>query len=293
MVIVDAHTHIFPPGFRRRRDELLGRDATFGELYANPSAALATAEELVGAMDDAGVDVAVVVGIGWSDPELAREANDYLLEAVTGHPGRLVGFCATNPAWGEDAVQEAERCIVAGLRGVGELHPDSQGFRLDDRATMAPLMELAQRRGVPVLVHASEPVGHRYPGKGHTTPEALMGFIQHFPQATIICAHWGGGLPFYGLMPEVAEALEHVYFDSAASPFLYDERVFSQVAQLVRPQGLLFATDYPLISPRRLLAQVRGCGLSPEAEAMVLGDNAARLLGLPQGGALPNGGAGP
>ena len=284
-MIVDAHTHIFPPGFRQRRDELLRRDATFRELYANPSAALATAEELVGAMDAAGVDVAVAVGIGWSEPELAREANDYLLEEVTRHRDRLVGFCATNPAWGDGGVQEAERCLAAGLRGVGELHPDSQGFSLDDRATMAPLMELAQRWGVPVLVHASEPVGHAYPGKGHATPEALMGLIQNFPQSTIICAHWGGGLPFYALMPEVAGALGKVYFDSAASPFLYDERVFSHVAQLVRPQGLLFATDYPLITPQRLLAQVRSCGLSPEVEAMVLGGNAARLLGLPQGGA--------
>jgi predicted TIM-barrel fold metal-dependent hydrolase len=158
---------------------------------------------------------------------------------------------------------------------------------------MAPLMEMAQRRGVPVLVHASEPVGHPYPGKGRTTPEALMGLIQDFPQATIICAHWGGGLPFYALMPEVAGALENVYFDSAASPFLYDERVFSQVAQLVRPQRLLFATDYPLIPPQRLLAQVRSCGLSPEVEAMVLGGNAARLLGLIQDGAPSTVGASP
>ena len=48
-----------------------------------------------------------------------------------------------------------------------------------------------------------------------------------------MCAHWGGGLPFYALMPEVEDSLSNVYFDSAASPFLYDASVFPTVAGLV------------------------------------------------------------
>ena len=279
-MIIDAHTHIFPPSFRERRDELLRRDATFADLYASPRADLASAEELVGAMDDAGVDVAVAVGIGWADAELAREANDYLLEATSRHPGRLVGFCAVNPAWGDAALAEVERCVGAGMKGIGELHPDTQGFRLEDEATMDALMGLATERGVPVLVHASEPVGHLYHGKGKVTPERVLRLIQGFPRATIICAHWGGGLPFYALMPEVAAALANTYFDSAASPLLYDQGIFSVAAKLVGASKLLFATDFPLVKPQRLLAQVRDSGLPTDAQEMVLGGNAARLLGL-------------
>jgi hypothetical protein len=283
-VIIDAHTHIFPPRFRQRREELLRRDATFGDLYASPRAVLASAEDLVAAMDAAGVDVAVAVGIGWTDQELAREANDYLLEAVARYPRRLVGFCAANPAWGDGALEEVERCVRAGLKGVGELHPDSQGFGLGESQTIAPLMDLARRLGVPVLVHASEPVGHQYRGKGHVTPPLVMRLVEAFPQATIICAHWGGGLPFYALMPEVAGALKNVYFDSAASPLLYNQRIFPIMAELVGPEKLLFATDFPLVQPQRLLAQVRNSGLPPDVQAMLLGGNAARLLGLGQQG---------
>ena len=286
-MIVDAHTHIFPPGFRERREELLRRDATFGELYASPRAAMASAEELLQAMDAAAVDLAVVVGIGWSDPELARKANDYVLDAVARYPRRLAGFCAASPAWGDAALVEIQRCIRAGLRGVGELHPDTQGFSLEDRAVMAPLMDLAAGLEVPVMVHASEPVGHPYRGKGSTTPQAVMKLIQHFQGVSIICAHWGGGLPFYALMPEVAASLGHVYFDSAASPFLYDGRVFSVASDLVGPEKLLFATDFPLIQPQQLLAQVRRGGLPAQAEAMLLGGNAALLLGLTREPELP------
>ena len=50
---------------------------------------------------------------------------------------------------------------------------------------------------------------------------------------TVIAAHWGGGLPFYALMPEVREALENVYFDTAASHLLYDATVYRRVIELV------------------------------------------------------------
>ena len=97
---------------------------------------------------------------------------------------------------------------------------------------------------------------HQYPGKGLTTPDKLYRFIENFQSNVIICAHWGGGLPFYALMPEVPQVLENVYFDTAASPFLYRSDVFAAVAGLVGAGKILFATDYPLIRARRLLGQV-------------------------------------
>ena len=194
-MIVDFHTHIFPKAFHDRREEYLGRDRAFGELYASPRAKMATAEDLLRVMDEDDVDRSVVMGIGWTDYALAREANDYIIESVIKYPGRLVGLGGVNPAWGDRAVQEAERCARAGLRGIGELHPDSQSFDLGDGRTMAPLMEVVKEHGLIVTTHSSEPVGHSYSGKGETRPEVLWRFIQNFPDATIVCAHWGGRPP--------------------------------------------------------------------------------------------------
>jgi predicted TIM-barrel fold metal-dependent hydrolase len=279
-MVVDGHCHILPPSFAQRRRELMARDATFAALFPSPKARLATTEGLLAAIDEAAVAQAVVMGMGWSDPELAREANDYLAQAVARYPDRLTGFCSVNPAWGEAAVAEVERCAAARLRGIGELHPDTQGFDITDRLLLAPLMDTARRLGLPVLVHASEPVGHQYPGKGRTTPGKLYRFIQNFPHNTIICAHWGGGLPFYALMPEVPQVFQNVYFDTAASPYLYRPEVFSTVVELIGADKVIFGTDYPLISHRQLLAQVQRAGLDPAAREAILGGNMARLLGL-------------
>ncbi len=197
------------------------------------------------------------------------------------HPTRLIGFAGVNPAWADGAAaKEVDRCAREGLSGIGELHPDTQGYDLGDLHVMSPLMEAVQDRGMLVTTHSSEPVGHTYQGKGEVRSVVLWRFIGNFPDATIILAHWGGGLPFYALMPEVARALENVYFDSAASPFLYSPQVFSTVASLVGAERILLGSDYGLLRPRRLIRQARESGLSAEDIAAILGGNAARLLSL-------------
>jgi hypothetical protein len=277
-LIVDFHTHIFPRWLRDERDRYLGIDATFGELYANPRARMATADNLIRAMDEDGVDKSVVMGLGWTDYGLAREVNDYIIESMRQHPERIIGFAGVNPAWGDNAVKEADRCASAGLKGVGELHPDTQGFDPGDRKVMAPLMEVARSHSLIVNIHSSEPVGHLYQGKGKTTPGVLWRFIQNFPDVTIVCAHWGGGLPFYALMPEVGESLANVYFDTAASPFLYTPDIFRVAAGLVGVDRILLASDYSLLRMKRLLAHLDESGLSEPEKEMVRGGNAVRLL---------------
>ena len=279
-MIIDSHCHILPPSFPLRHAELAAADATYRALFPTPGARMATAETLLGAMDDSGVDHAVVAGFGWDNPAVAREVNDYISDAVGNSGGRLTGFCSVNPAWGKAALGELERCAALGLRGIGELHADSQGFDITDEAVMAPVMELARDLGMPMLVHASEPAGHHYAGKGTTTPDRLYRFIKAFPDNFIIGAHWGGGLPFYGLMPEVPGELANAYFDSAASPFLYKPEIFEVVAGTIGAEKILFATDFPLIRHRRLLRQVQQANLDASAKEAILGANAARLLGL-------------
>ena len=277
-MVIDFHTHIFPSWLREQRQRYVERDATFGELYANPEAKMATAEDILEAMDEDGVDASVVMGIGWTDEGLAREVNDYIIDSTRSYPQKLIGFAGVNPVWGDRAAREAERCAMAGLRGIGELHPDSQSFDLGDEQTMAPLMEAVREHRLIVTTHSSEPVGHIYTGKGETRPEVLWRFIQNFPDATIVCAHWGGGLPFYALMPEVAEDLANVYFDTAASPFLYTSQVFSTVAGLVGANKILMGSDFPLLRARRIIRQVEQSTLSDAEKEAALGRNAARLL---------------
>ena len=279
-MIVDFHTHILPHSFQQHREDCLRRDATFAALFSSPKSKMTTVEQLIEVMDRAGVDVAAVMGYGWTDADVAREANDYLLESASRYPQRLVAFCSVNPAWGQAAADEVERCARGGAKGIGELHPDTQELNIADSDVMAPLMDAARENGLIVLTHSSEPLGHQYPGKGHTTPERLYAFCRNFPENTIVCAHWGGGLPFYALMPEVDQELANVYFDSAATPFLYRPAIYSAAVQSAGYQRILFGSDYPLVGYDRALGQVHQAGLTPDILERVLGGNAAELLGL-------------
>ena len=263
--MIDFHTHIVPSWLEREREKWLSRDATFRELFADPRAKLASAEDLIAAMDEDGVDRSVVMGYGWTDIELARRCNDYIAESVNAYPDRIIGFGSVNPAWGDEATRELERSVQLGLRGLGELHPDTQRFDLGDAGTMRPIFEVADEHGLVITPHSSEPVGHMYQGKGRTTPDVLMRFIENarsYTNVKIVCAHWGGGIPFYALMPEVKEALENVWFDTAASPFLYEASVFRTVPRLVGTEKVLLGSDFPLLRFGRLARQVEEAGLN-------------------------------
>jgi len=279
-VIIDFHTHIFPPWLRERRDEYIKADPCFSLLYSQPEARMATAEELLASMDEASIGLSVVLNIGWASHELCVKTNDYILDSVSRYPTRLAGFCAIQPRAGDAAIAELERCAKAGAKGIGELRSDVQGFDLADKATMKPLVDAALKHDLIFLPHSSEPVGHEYSGKGDITPDILYSFITSFPNLKLVCAHWGGGLPFYALMPEVAQALANVFFDTAATVFLYKPEIFEQMSHIIGSDKILFGSDYPLVSQNRVLAQIQSAKLSEEEKARILGANAQKLLCL-------------
>lgn len=277
-MIIDFHTHIFSPRLKGHREEYLDCDSCFQLLYSSPKAKIATAEDLISGMDQDGVDISVALNFGWESHELCVETNNYILESIARYSKRIMGFCAIQPLAGEKAIYEMERCARAGAKGLGELRPDTQGFNLADRAIMTPVVEAAQKLGLILLFHASEPVGHDYKGKGQVAPEELYRFIAAFPGVSIVCAHWGGGLPFYALMPEVARAFQNTYFDTAATPLLYNPQIYKSVADIIGSEKILFGSDYPLLSAGRLLSQIRSVELGAHDINAILGGNAQKLL---------------
>jgi hypothetical protein len=131
------------------------------------------------------------------------------------------------------------------------------------------------------LIHTNEPIGHAYPGKTPVSLAQIYGLVRRFPATTIVLAHWGGGLFFFGLLKkEVKAALRNVYFDTAASPYLYDPRVYTIAVQAVGAEKLLFGSDYPLLPPHRYFSEMAAGGLSAAERALVCGGNAARILNL-------------
>ena len=75
--------------------------------------------------------------------------------------------------------------------------------------------------------------------------------------------------------------MQNVYFDTAASPFLYKPEVFPVVVGLVGEDKVLLGTDYPLMKQSGLTRQVIDAPISDDAKEGILYNNAARLLGIP------------
>ncbi len=275
--VLDFHTHVFPAEIVKAREQYFADEPWFQSLYAAPQSRLATADDLAQAMDRDSIAAAVALNFGWRDPGLCRETNDSILEALRPYR-QIVPFCAVVPG-DPSAAQEIARCAALGFRGVGELNADGQGFDITDERTMQPVIEACQDHGMVLLLHASEPVGHSYPGKGEATPEKLAQFLTAAQEISIVLAHWGGGLAFYELMPEVGSLAVNTYYDTAATPYLYSPQTYRIGSQLVGSR-VLFGSDYPLMPQRRALKHMEEAQLSGKERRALLWDNGARLLGL-------------
>ena len=80
------------------------------------------------------------------------------------------------------------------------------------------------------------------------------------------------------LGPALKQAMKNVYFDTAASPFLYSPEIYNQVSQLVGADKILFGSDYPVLAQTRLLQEINSADLPEEAKSLILYGNARRLL---------------
>jgi predicted TIM-barrel fold metal-dependent hydrolase len=295
--IIDSHIHLYP-------DEAAADPAAWAGARAEPAwlacvapeegprlQGWATVETLIRDLDRAGVDRAIIQGWYWENQETCREHNAFMAEAVRAHPQRLSAFASIavgglEPSGVEKAASAARE---AGFAGFGELHSGVQGFG-PGHAAFEQLATLAGEWEMPLLLHVTEGVGRRYPGRRETPLEALVAMTTAHPRTTFILAHFGGLLPFFELNPFVRAQLGNVYYDTAASPLLYLPRVYRLACEAVGATKLLFGTDYPLrVFPRRqrrpsfhlALEEIRSAGLTEEAQRWILGGNARRLLNLP------------
>jgi hypothetical protein len=277
-LIVDAHVHIFPEEIQRERERFCARDSGFASVYGSPKARMVTAEQVLHVLDQSGIHGAVVFGFPWIDPALCELHNDYLMEVSTDPAGRLLALGCVSPGLGKTGVREAERCLRGGLAGIGEVATYGGAAGMDT-LFFNDLAELLETRRRPLVLHATESVGHEYPGKDHTDLAALYRWLAAHPGLDVVLAHWGGGLFFYELMPEVRRTCSRVFYDTAASPFLYRPEIYDIALRIVGRERILLGSDFPLIQPLRYLKEVNSLGLPEESVRGLLGDNALRLYG--------------
>lgn len=289
--VIDAHVHLYPPEVGRDPAAwaTAHREPHWATLCARrrrdgrPVQLFPTLDGLLRDMDAAGVEKSVLLGWYWENPATCAWQNRFYAECVRAHPDRLAAFATVHPAAGPAALAEIRRAHGDGLVGLGELSPHSQAVVPDDPDWLA-ILHLAGELKLPVNLHVTDPQSRRYPGWIETPLGDFVSLAREFPATTFILAHWGGGLAF----DSENRALQNIFYDSAASPLLYDEAVWSRAIAAVGAERILFGSDNPL----RLYPQTDpGTGLaalvtelhhavSGEARAGIARGNAARLLRL-------------
>ena len=280
-MIIDVHTHIFPPDIIAARELFFPGEPEFEQLYSPAASKMVSAELLVQAMDENGIDRSVVFGFPWRNAEIRARHNLYAIEAAAKFPDRLIPMACLDLLSPECAA-EAEKMIAAGARGLGELAVYSAGGNMDRVIdNFKQIGTLCRGKEIPLLVHANEPVGHQYPGKAPQGLDFYYAMAKAAAGATLIFAHWGGGLLFFELLKKQAPSeFADIFYDTAASPYVYRFDIYRAAAQVVGAERILFGSDYPLLSPKRYFTEMSQAGLSRQEIDAISGANSARIFHL-------------
>jgi len=293
MSVTDCHVHLYPPAANRdpagwaaaHRENHWSALATRRRKDGRPVQSFPTLAGLLRAMDSAGVGRAVLLGWYWEHPATCALQNRFYARCVRAHPDRLAAFATIHPAGGLKAtLEEVRRAQAEGLCGLGELSPHSQGYSVLD-PVFSEVLKLAAKLHWPVNLHVTDPNNARpYAGRVETPLKDFLWLARSFPKTSFILAHWGGLLP---LRDSSAQALKNVYYDTAASPLLYDEDVWHRFLAAVPNNRVLFGSDFPLnLYPKidaepnlsRFVAEAHRATPSGETVQAMVRDNAARLI---------------
>ncbi len=274
---IDTHMHITPPDIIRFVEKISHKEPYFKWLSETPHNKFATGDVVQTHLKEHDFDYGIVFGFAFQDPALCRYVNDYTIEQIKKYPDQLKGYMVVSPRDGQ-MLYEMERCYEAGLCGIGELFPAGQEWVLTGDAKTKELALFCERYQLPILLHANETVGHPYAGKTAVPLEHMQAFIHQHSKTPIILAHFGGGLLFYETMGELKEAFEHVYYDTAASLFLYDTSIYRVAREIGILDKVIFGSDYPLLPIGRYEQSLQQSGLTPQQIKGILGDNYYKII---------------
>jgi len=274
-MIIDFHTHIFPSGISESRDKYLA-DPGFKLLYDSAKSHMADAADLTAYMDESGIDASVAMSFPWSDDKLCAYHNEYMAETAAEYRGKIFPF-GMIPRRSRSPLLEAEKIKGSELYGIGEIAFYS-GMDKGSWKFLEKVFEGALLSALPVCLHVNEPLGHSYNGKYDTPFSQLYNIIKNFPDLVIILSHWGGGIIFYELMPEIKDAFRNVYYDTAASPYLYRDEIYKAAIDICGSGKILFGSDFPLLRAERYLKPLRALCDNQKQVAEISGLNAMKIL---------------
>lgn len=285
------------------------------KVYGDANRRLSSIGERLADMDRMGVDVQVISPSGvqyyyWAEEGLAelivRMQNENVADLCARHPGRLRGLGTVALQHPKLAVEQLRHCVrELGLQGVVVSSLIHQKELADP--AFEPFWKEASDLGCIVFLHPlGSSLGERLAtanlsniiGQPIETTIALSklifsGSLDRHPGVKLVAAHGGGYLASYfgrsehghHVRPEAHEMerspldyLKRMWFDSV----VYDPRIVRHLIEVVGASRILLGTDYPYDMGTYDVHDFADAvpGITDEEKRLLLGGNAATLLGL-------------
>ncbi len=300
---VDTHLHVYADPARGRYEIENFPIVEYGHMDHVPLAGVGgSVTDALAALDDAGFDYATVLGSyevpgypdlppgldHWpSDPVHGRYRDDliaynrWVCEMTAPHD-QLIPFVSANPAVMTSAQSYAHLAEAFGDWGAKGLKVHPIGIRtFPDDPGMDGVYDACVQAGVPIVFHS----GPDTRGRGFSEPERFGGLAASRPELKLVLAHLGGGswrattalaATHPQLMFDMSEIV--IWIGASAGPTVHE------VASLVRDIGVervLTGSDFPWYTPGLTAERIESLpGFSRQERDLLLGENAARLLGL-------------
>jgi len=219
-----------------------------------------TPEDMIRAMDQAGVDMAVGCSLG------QMVDNSFIAETMALHPTRIVGFGQVNPR-NVDATETIDNLAQKlGLRGL-KLHPTMHGYHFADHGLLDPIFDAAQRNKLVVLVNALD--------DPFCAPLSIEEISRSFPDVPVLIAHMGTVWNVNEAIL-VAQRNPHIYLETSGSQLLDVKLAYRSLGA----SQIVMGTDWP--GSDFDLERTKIARAIPDAgdRALVEGANLQRLLGI-------------
>jgi len=233
-------------------------------------------EAFLGLMDEAGIDYAVILA------ELAPVTtgitdNEYVAEFCS-KSERLIPFASINPYMCTRPADELDNLVRNhGFRGL-KLYPTYQYYYPND-AIMYPLYSKAQELGIPISIHIGSSIftGARLK---YGDPIYLDDVAVDFPDLVLLQCH--SGRPFwYEKSFALAWLHENVYMEISGLPPRKLLDYFPEIERIAHK--VIYGSDWPGVPTiKENIQAVRNLKINEDSVRKVLGENAARLLGISQ-----------
>ena len=282
-VIIDFHAHTFPEQIARRAIAKLSESAHIKNYLDG------TFDALKLSMREAGIDYTVLLPVA-TKPEQQENINKAaILTNEYVHETGILSFGGIHPD-NENYRQILRDLDAHGVRGI-KLHPVFQQTDFDDIRYLR-IMECACENGLIILTHAGFDAS--FPEDTFVSPDRIRNVLEKIRPDKLILAHMGG----WNCWDEAEELLASydVYLDTAysLSPMrsntgaptdgYYDPLGREQFLRMVKTFGadhILFGSDSPWTDLNESLTLIRESGLPDSDLYDILGNNAAKLLGIP------------